>query len=76
MCNYAFIVEIIIKRNAHDSFVLQNVGDAGSGKLEAEVDPEGPDHNERTRDSQHPPWRHLIHKLCYFKHLKQREMDG
>lgn len=71
---YPLIVATILKRNARDSFVLQNVGDAGARKLEAEVDPEGPDHNERSGDSQHSPWRHLIHKLCYFKHLKQRQM--
>lgn len=74
MYSLPLIVEIILKRDAHDSFVLQDVGDAGARKLEAEVDPEGPDHNERSGDSQHSPWRHLIHKLCYFKHLKQSEM--
>lgn len=33
------------------NIVLQNIGDAGAGKFEAEVDPEGPDHNESSRDS-------------------------
>ncbi len=70
MYNHLLLVETIIKRNARDSFVLQNVGYPRARKLEAEVDPEGPDHNERSRDSQHSPRRHLIHKLCYFKHLK------
>ena len=63
----------IVKKDAHahDSFLLQYVGDAGARQLEAEVDPEGPDHNERSGDSQHSPRRHLIHELCYFKHLKK-----
>lgn len=62
----------ICKGNVDDSNVLENVSDAGAGKLEAKVDPEGPDHDERSGNSQHSPWRHLIHELCYFKHLKQR----
>ena len=66
-----------LKRNTHNSFVLQNVSDARARKLKAEVDPKGPDHNERSRYPQHSPWRHLIHKLCYFKHLKDRKkMDS
>lgn len=70
-----FLLDTIIKRNTHDSNVLQNVRDAGARKLETEVDPEGPDHNKCSGDSQHSPWRHLIHKLCYFKHLKQIEIN-
>lgn len=56
-------------KNAHNNIVLQNVSDAGAREFETEVNPEGPDHNERSGDSQHSPWRHLIDKLCYFKHL-------
>lgn len=63
----------ILKINTHNSFVLQNVSDAGARKLKAEVDPEGPDHNECSGYPQHSPWRHLIHKLCYFKHLNNRK---
>lgn len=41
----------IFKKNFYNSVLLQNVGDAGARKLEAEVDPEGPDHNECSGDS-------------------------
>lgn len=33
------------------NIVLQNIGDAGARELEAEVDPEGPDHNKCSGDS-------------------------
>ena len=68
-------METLCKTTARDILVLQNVGDAGARKLEAEIDPEGPDHDERSGDSQHSPWRHLIHEIGYFKHLKQRKID-
>lgn len=55
--------------------VLQNVCDARTRKLKAEVDPEGTDHYQCSGDSQHSPWRHLIHKFSYFKHLKQTKQS-
>lgn len=70
-----FIPNIIIKKNFKAAIVLQNVCDARARKLEAEVDPEGPDHNKRPRDPQHSPRRHLIHKLSDFKHLQQMEIN-
>lgn len=73
MLNEIFILDATIQRNSHDSGILQNVCDTGARKLKTEVDPKGPDHNERSGDSQHSPGRHLIHELCYFKHLRQTE---
>jgi len=53
--------------------LLEYVGDAGARELEAEVDPEGPDHNERSGDPQHPPRRHLIHQIRDLEHLAHKE---
>lgn len=64
-----------IKEGFKAATVLQNVCDARARELEAEVDPEGPDHNKRPRDPQHSPRRHLIHQLGDFKHLKQMEIN-
>lgn len=57
----------------YDSVILENIVDAGARKLEAEVDPEGPDHDESPRDPQHPPRRHLVHQLRYLKHLREQD---
>lgn len=65
-------MDTAIKEKHKEVTVLQNVCDAGARELETEVDPEGPDHNKRSRDSQHSPRRHLIHELGYFKHLQQK----
>lgn len=46
-----YSVFTICEKNIHNSILLQNVGDAGARKLKAEIDPEGPDHNESSGDS-------------------------